>query len=121
MSLVILNRQRAIRFDRKTVALRLEAVVRAAGVEDREVALVFLSDAAIHRMNRKWRGIDRATDCISFAACEGEGAQYAGSVLGDIFISLQTAERQARGSIEDEVVALFAHSLLHLMGHDHGT
>lgn len=120
MSLVIHNRQRMISFDATTVRPILETVIRAAGMDDREIALVLLSDRAIAVMNRKWRGVSEPTDCISFPACEGEDSQFAGSVLGDIAVSLETACRQASGSLEEEVVFLFIHSLLHLMGYDHG-
>jgi len=115
--------------DRDSVRLVFEAIMADAGVSDRDVAVVFLSDDAMRVLNRKWRGIDRPTDCISFPSREGEGAEFAGSELGDIFISLETAYRQGvehagermegDRALHDEVVLLFVHSLLHLLGYDH--
>lgn len=85
-------------------------------------------------MNRDWRGFDKPTDVLSFALREGEGAEFAGELLGDIVISVETAARQAlsaehRGRVEgdapgdwdlnDEIGFLLIHGLLHLLGHDH--
>jgi probable rRNA maturation factor len=125
----ILNRQRKVPFDVAAVRPRLEAAMAAAGAAGREVSLALLSDAAMRRLNRDWRFVDRPTDCLSFPAAEGEDGDLAGDVLGDVAISLETARRQgldhaAPGTADDraladEVVVLFVHSLLHLMGHDH--
>lgn len=130
MPLDILNRQRKVPLPLATVRPRLEAALRAAGVESRETTLTLVSDAAIRRLNREWRDIDRPTDCLSFPADEGEGAGFAGDYLGDIVISLERAREQGPihlsadlppqcDPLVEEVVFLFVHSLLHLMGHDH--
>jgi len=130
MPLDILNRQRKVPFSASAVRPRLEAAIEAAGVADRETTLMLVSDAAIRRLNREWRGIDRPTDCLSFPADEGEDAGFAGDYLGDIVISLERAREQGPihldhdlppGSdpLTEEVVFLFVHSLLHLLGHDH--
>jgi probable rRNA maturation factor len=130
MSLDILNRQRKVRFDTHAIRPRLEAALTAAGVADRETTLLLLSDAAIRRLNREWREVDRPTDCLSFPADEGEGAGFAGDYLGDIVISLERAREQGpihlardlppdADPLVEEVVFLFVHSLLHLLGHDH--
>jgi probable rRNA maturation factor len=127
--LEILDRQRKVAFDRAAARPRFEAAMAAAGVADREVTVVLVSDAAMRRLNRDWRAIDKPTDCLSFPAAEGEDGEFAGAVLGDIVLSLQTALRQGREhaapgtpddrALADEVLVLFVHSLLHLMGHDH--
>jgi len=125
----LLNRQRRLRLDVRRLRALMERAIEAAGVADREVGVVLLSDAAIHRMNRFWRGVDRPTDCISFPAAEGDDGDLAGPILGDIAISVDTALRQGREhaprgtpdgmALDAEVLFLFVHSLLHLMGHDH--
>lgn len=130
MALDILNRQRKVPFDVAAVRPRLEAALAAAGVAGRETTLMLVSDAAIRQLNRDWRGIDRPTDCLSFPADEGEGAGFAGDYLGDIVISLERAREQGPLHLDrelppdadplvEEVVFLFVHSLLHLLGHDH--
>ena len=133
-NLSLQNRQRKLRLRLDSLRPAFEAVIAAAGVDDREVGVQFVSEVAIHRANRDWRGVDRPTDCLSFPAGEGEGGEFAGSVLGDILISPQTAQRQAVDAphtpgaatdpdtaLDQELVFLFVHSLLHLMGFDHGT
>lgn len=84
-----------------------------------DVSVLVVGDAAIRRLNRAWRGIDRATDVLSFpqAPAPGERPQ-----LGDLVVSLDTAERVARRDgrpVEAELDRYLAHGLLHLLGHDH--
>ena len=71
-------------------------------------------------LNRRWRGVDRATDVLSFSA--GRGAARRGAFLGDLVIDVPYAARQARRrghSPAREVQILLAHGLLHLLGYDH--
>ncbi len=128
MALTILNRQRKIPVDLAALRPRLEAAVAAAVKGDADVTLVLVSDAAIRRLNRDWRDVNRATDVLSFPAREGEGAAFAGEELGDIVISLERALDQGpihvpggapEQAFEDEVAFLFVHGLCHLLGHDH--
>ncbi len=136
MSLELLNRQRKVCLDVPHLKGRLEAVMAAAGVADAEVDVILVSDRAIRVLNRRWRGKDRPTDCLSFpsteAGREGDEAHRQGLPerhLGDIVISVERAQAQgvlvaspgtpAERALEDELVHLFVHSLLHLLGHDH--
>lgn len=96
-----------------------------------EVSLTFILDDAIREINAEYRGIDRSTDVISFALEElGEGEvviiseQGMPTVLGDILISVETAERQAKEYGHDlnrEICFLALHGFLHLLGYDHET
>ncbi len=74
-------------------------------------------------LNRRWRAKDQPTDVLSFPASEGQSRKpEAGSLLGDIVISLDTAARQARGGgwpLPAELRRLLAHGILHCLGHDH--
>ena len=75
----------------------------------REIAVCVVSDSAIRRYNRRYRGHDSATDVLSFPPC-------------DLLVSAETAQRQARRlghSVEVELKVLALHGTLHLMGHDH--
>jgi len=89
-----------------------------------EVGFALVSDAEIAKLNKEYRGKDCATDVLSFAYLEGErGVQGGGDTLiGDIFISVDTAKRQAKEkghSLDEELKFLFVHGLLHLFGYDH--
>lgn len=119
---VLLNRQRAVRVSTAAVRELLLRVGReVAG--DRAFTVVLVSDAAIRRYNRDFRGKDQATDVLSFPAGKPERpAEAAGEYLGDIVISAETARRQARRvghSIENEIGILALHGVLHLLGFDH--
>src|ERR1700679_4038980 len=89
---------------------------RAAVGLDGEVHVLLADDATLRRLNRTFRGKNKATDVLSFpAAPESE-------VAGDLAISLETAARQARQfghSLRDEVRVLLLHGTLHLAGFDH--
>ena len=79
-----------------------------------EVALVLAGDRTLHRLNRDYRGKDKPTDVLSFP---GEEAG-----LGDIVISVETAERNARRlgrTLPQEIDVLALHGFLHVLGYDH--
>ena len=95
-----------------------------------EVSVTFTDDSEIREMNRKFRGIDRATDVLSFPLFDYSGESEEPPVdefmgmLGDIVLSLETAKRQAEEyghSFEREAAFLCVHSMLHLLGYDHET
>lgn len=86
-----------------------------------EVSVTLCDNERIHELNREYRGVDRATDVLSFPLFddEVEGEECA---LGDIVISLEKAQAQAEEyghSFEREVAFLCVHSVLHLLGYDH--
>jgi probable rRNA maturation factor len=73
-------------------------------------------------MNRNYRGIDKITDVLSFSQLEDSSFQHGTTELGDIVICLSQARRQAgeRGrTLNEELVVLIIHGLLHLIGYDH--
>ncbi len=120
----IFDRQRRVRgFDLAGLRQNALAIEHAAGIGGRDVCVTLVSDARIRRLNRDYRGKDRPTDVLSFAQTEGEdGATNPSAVLGDVLISLETAERQldVRGfTLLEEVTHLLIHGVLHLLGHDH--
>ena len=90
-----------------------------AGAAPRTVTVVITTDRRIRRLNRTWRGMDQATDVLSFPAGDDPGpARH----LGDLVISRETAARQARHeghSLATELRVLALHGLLHLLGYDH--
>ncbi len=85
-----------------------------------EVTVAVLSDARVRGLNRTYRGIDKATDVLSFPADPFASDRH----LGDIAIARGVARRQARqqGHAErTEWRVLSLHGLLHLLGYDHET
>lgn len=95
-----------------------------------EVSVTFTDNEGIHTLNKKFRGVDRPTDVLSFPLFDYDGESEEPPVdeligmLGDIVISLEMADRQAKEfghSFEREVAFLCVHSMLHLLGYDHET
>ncbi len=89
------------------------------------VSVIFVDDEQIHQINRDYRNIDRPTDVISFALADNKDEiDYIPEELGDIFINIDAARRQAveyEHSEKREICFLFTHGLLHLNGFDHQT
>ena len=93
-----------------------------------EVSITFTDNENIHKLNAKYRGVDRPTDVLSFPLFDYEGTSEEPPVdemmnmLGDIVISLERAAEQAEevgNTFEREVAFLAIHSTLHLLGYDH--
>jgi len=85
-----------------------------------QVSVLLTTDAEIRRLNRRYRGMNKATDVLSFPAAESPAGAEA--VAGDLAISVPTARRQAAEqghSISIEIKVLILHGLLHLAGYDH--
>ena len=91
--------------------------------EDVCVSVIFTLDKKMHQINREYRNVDRTTDVISFALKDNmDEGDYVAEELGDIFINIDAAQRQAieyNHSEKREICFLFTHGLLHLNGFDH--
>ena len=93
---------------------------------DGNIELILVGDKKIHELNKEYRKKDKPTDVISFAYLEvTEYEKSEGDIIvGDIFISVDTAKMQARDKGHDlkrELAILFVHGLLHVFGFDHQT
>ncbi len=100
-----------------------------------EVSLSFVSPNEIKALNRDYRGNDKETDVLSFPQYENvieiqEEIAFAGEIdgvesnlfLGDVVISLDKVQEQSEEynhSFQRELMYLFVHSILHLLGFDH--
>lgn len=87
------------------------------------VTLAIVGDSRVRDLNRRYRGVDRVTDVLSFAA-DLRDQEVFGPVpfLGDVVIAKGVAARQARAaghSLDTEYRILALHGLLHLLGYDH--
>lgn len=104
-----------------------QAAVRLRGA----VSVLLTTDTAIRRLNRTFRGKNKATDVLSFPAAPAvqptrrapqRGKLVDESVAGDLAISVPTAQKQAREhghTLGVEIKILMLHGLLHLAGYDH--
>ncbi len=115
----------------------VDKAAKMEGLESYESYIILSDDAYLHELNREYRSVDSATDVLSFpendlsiplAQAIGEGFVPETDVtgerisLGDIYISVEQAARQAEeygNSLEEELCFLAVHGMLHLMGYDH--
>lgn len=103
----------------RTLARFLDAAQRAVRLRG-QVNVLLTTDAEIRRLNRTFRGINKATDVLSFPAVDTPAGEE--RIAGDLAISFATACRQAgehRHSALIEIKILILHGLLHLAGYDH--
>ena len=107
-----------------------EAAVYAVELEELEserceISVTFVDMDEIHQLNREYREVDRPTDVLSFPQfydLEEEIPEVGEICLGDVVICKEKAEDQAAEfghSFEREIIYLFVHSVLHLLGYDH--
>ncbi len=117
LSVLIVNRQRKHRIRVEEIRSLLERAARSMKVSG-EVALVFAGDALLQKLNRDYRFKDKPTDVLSF---ESQGEDMG---LGDVFISIETARRNARRfsrTLDRELEILALHGFIHVLGYDHET
>jgi probable rRNA maturation factor len=113
----VVNRQRRLKVDTEAWSTFATKALEAIGNGESAATIAFVSDGRIRELNRQFRGVDKATDVLSFPADEPDELN-----LGDIAVSVETAAAQAKEnglSFDDEIAQLILHGLLHLSGYDH--
>lgn len=121
------NRQRLFPLQRAQVQQVGRAVLVRIGRGDCSATITFIRDREMQRLNRTYRAQDKPTDVLAFAYHEQMSDNDPApnpDFLGDVIISVETAERYAREQGIDfttEINWLVIHGLLHLAGYDHET
>jgi len=109
--------------DRVRLRRLARAVMAAEGVQpEAELNVTIGDDAWMQELNQRYKGKAQPTDVLSFP--QGTAPAGESPLLGDIAISLETAERQAQElghSLMEEIEILLAHGILHLTGWDDDT
>lgn len=88
------------------------------------LSLVLSEDSEIARLNARYLGKDRPTDVLAFSMKEGRVLKGDLALLGDVMISTETAQRNARRfgvCLETELALYLVHGLLHLLGYEDKT
>ena len=94
----------------------LAALVASLAPGAESLGVRFVGDREMRRVNRQFRGQDKATDVLSFPGEDGH--------LGDVLVSVPTARRQAAEAgqgVDRELKTLLLHGVLHCLGYDHET
>ncbi|MBT4879633.1 MAG: rRNA maturation RNase YbeY [Alphaproteobacteria bacterium] len=90
--------------------------------KEMEVSVVFADDAMSQTLNKNYRKIDQSTNVLAFPALDEKIGQI--SLLGDIVIAYETTIEEAKEnkiSVQNHMVHLVVHGILHLLGYDHGS
>src|ERR1700753_1135457 len=108
---------------KKMQAATRRGVTRAAGATlstpAAELAIVLTDDSAIRLLNRDWRGVDAATNVLSFPA---SNAKPNSGHLGDVILAFETITREARSEgkpVQSPLAHLCGHGFPQLNRHDH--
>jgi probable rRNA maturation factor len=112
----IANRQELRPVDEARLSEAVHAVFVGENVQRANVSLVFVDDAAIHELNRRFLNHDEPTDVLSFVLEQGTGF-----VEGEIIVSVETAQQAAQRfgwNADDELLLYVIHGALHLVGYD---
>lgn len=111
---------------RKKIKATVERVIAERGIlSDMEVSVAIVGNRKMHALNKKYRGLDKTTNVLSFSQTEGEGMMHARSTLslGDIVISYPVIVDEASHEnrlIDDKICYWVEHGLQHLLGEHHG-
>ncbi len=93
-----------------------EQIITRFGKKGYKAGIYFTDDGEMAELNSTYRGKQGATDVLSFPLEDDEAES-----LGEIIISVETAARQGEQGTEREILELFVHGMLHLLGFDHET
>jgi len=120
--ILIDSRQKLVKLDRAALRRDVRKILALLGIGERELSLLFVDDEGIRKINRDYLRRDRPTNVIAFSLAEGDFGDVNPGVLGDVVVSVETAAREARAAgiaIEDAILYLILHGILHLAGYDH--
>jgi rRNA maturation RNase YbeY len=122
MTICIHNRQRAVVIYTAAVKKHVLQIMEYLGCPEQELSVVFGSDRLLQELNRMYRHQDRPTNVLAFPQSPTYAGEPASAMLGDVIVSLPTAAREAQElnqSLEERVIYLLLHGILHLLGYEH--
>ncbi len=113
---------RSRKIDRSALKRSATTILSALGFPDAELSITLVSDEEMGELAGRFGRRALPTDVLAFSMLEGPGAEFRDNTLGDVVISIPTAERQAcerKASLDEELRDLLIHGTLHLVGMDH--
>ncbi|MDD5452130.1 MAG: rRNA maturation RNase YbeY [Desulfovibrionales bacterium] len=122
MPILISNKQKTIRIDRRKIREKAEKLLRNLAHPDAELSILFVNDEEITRLNELYLKRSGPTNVISFPMQSPDLPGIHPEILGDVVISMETAGREAGQediSLEAKTDWLLVHGILHLLGYDH--
>jgi probable rRNA maturation factor len=110
----VFNRQRKLRVELAALRAFLNSVRTRLGLKA-AFSVVLVNDRVMQKFNAQYAARQHTTDVLSFPADSDGEEPY----LGDIIVSVETAERQRGNTLDKELQILTLHGILHLLGYDH--
>ena len=120
MSVGIISRNVGRKISVRRIKHTAQRIMKILNQDRTELSLVLVDNQEIRQLNARYRNKDEPTDVLSFPS--GGQISEKPAILGDVIISVEKAEeqaRKARKTVEQEVVTLLIHGILHLLGYDH--
>jgi len=122
MEVHLRNLQRRLTVDRDRIRLWAFLALESLDLQEAELGLLLVGDRRMRRLNRVHRGQDRPTNVLSFPIDPLPPGRNRPHLLGDVVISLETAQREAKEAgiaLPAYLQILLVHGILHLIGLDH--
>jgi rRNA maturation RNase YbeY len=123
MTVLITNEQEIFPVSIEFIEKQADQILADLDSSDKELSILVIDDARIRQLNLQYREKDSATDVLSFPQLdEDEEPGVSSHLLGDVVLSIETANIQAKEhdlSLEEELILLLIHGILHLLGYDH--
>jgi probable rRNA maturation factor len=120
MRVEVVRRDGGKQFSSRRLKKIANGVLALLKQDDAELSVALVGNAEIRKLNSRFRKKDYSTDVLSFQAAEGIISDF--RLLGDVVISVDKAKEQARErrrTLDEEMITLLIHGVLHLLGYDH--
>ena len=126
MQIKLINNQSDIEFDFETIEEYSACISNKFDTNsNKSLNIIFAASNEVQKLNKSYRNIDRPTDVLSFSYLAGtEDMGDDTVIIGEIYISLEMAlenlkEQEEDWSIDQEIMLLIIHGILHIYGYDH--
>jgi probable rRNA maturation factor len=122
MEIQVTDQQREIETELEKIGTKARKILNALASSESELSIVLVDDEQMSSLNWKYRRRQGPTNVLAFAMREGEFGDIDPQLLGDVIISLPTAQREAKEaglSLDSMISCLLVHGILHLVGFDH--
>ena len=120
MSVEIVSLGKGKRVTMRRVKEKAERILKVLNQNRSELSLALVGNREIQKLNSRYCKKNEPTDVLSFPI--GERLPTRKKLLGDVVISVERAQwqaREGRRKLETEIETLLIHGILHLLGYDH--
>ncbi len=122
MGVLIDDRQNKHKISLEKIRKKSQAILNALDSPDGELSILIVDDSQIKILNRDYLKREGPTNVIAFPMREGKFSNITPHLLGDVVISVETAQKEAEKtgiSMAERFTQLLVHGILHLFGYDH--